>query len=244
MGLNDLKVLIAEDEPGFRSSFIEALLKFSGIQIGGFAEDGEQALSMILEEDYDVVFLDIRLPKLSGIELIKKLQGAKQNIPKFVLITAYKEFLQEAFEHGVTDYLVKPFTNERLGKAINRVNEASQEKAEKINPYGLACKVDGNVKIIRYDDIKYLKSRRNHVDIICKTKEIRVLDLLKSIKRRLPDYQFIRIHRQVILNLGFLHSIQQGFYGNYIAILNDPEKSSFNIGRKYLKSVRHKLNFR
>ena len=244
MELDHLKVFIAEDEPEFRSNFIEDLLKFPKLQVGGVAEDGEQALSMLLSNDYDVAFLDIRLPKRSGIEVIQALQKAKPDPPKFVLITAYTDFFQAAFDVGAIDYLVKPFTNKRLKKTIERVREGSPHKAEKINPFGLACRVDGSIDIIKYDEIIYLKSKGNYIELAGKTREIRILGLLKNIEPRLPESQFVRIHRQTILNLSYLKSIELNFHNSYTATLKDSKTASLNIGRRYLNTLREKLNLR
>ena len=250
-------VFIIEDESSFSSKFIESVLSFPHLHLKGFATTGKQALNMLLKNDYDIAFLDICLPSLSGIEIVEILmkKKSKDKIPAIIFITAYKEYLEKAFEYGVIDYLVKPFSDERLEKAINRAkdfklnqlrdnqNNQTQDE-EKINHFGLAYKLDNKVQMLDYDKIKYLNSEGNYTIITLKEGSVRIPKIIKHFESRLPEKQFIRIHRQFILNLSLLSSIGHDGRHNYTAFLNDEEKTKLSIGRKYLKDLKKLINIK
>ena len=115
-----LKVLIVDDEPMARRELRTQLNEFSGVQVVGEAADAAEAQQLIDAIDYDAVFLDIQMPGLSGLDLARRLQQRERR-PRVIFTTAYSHYALDAFDTGAADYLLKPFDEERLGRALARL---------------------------------------------------------------------------------------------------------------------------
>jgi DNA-binding LytR/AlgR family response regulator len=169
-----------------------------------------EAYNLINSQQIDLIFLDIEMPGMTGLELTKNL-GAKS--PLIVFTTAKKDYAVEAFELNVVDYLVKPVTSSRFLQAVERANEtiASDKEEVKVEEQEFVfVKDNGILKRINVDDILYLEAMGDYVKVHTSQKFHVLHATLKSIEEKLPASKFIRVHRSYIVSLSKIDFIQEG----------------------------------
>jgi DNA-binding LytR/AlgR family response regulator len=172
--------------------------------------DAMEAYNHLSANSIDLIFLDIEMPGMSGIDLIKKL-GVKK--PLIVFTTAKTDYAVEAFELNVVDYLVKPITQPRLLQAVEKAQEAldSNKEEVKVEEQGFVfVKDNGMLKRISIDDILFLEAMGDYVKVHTATKFHVVHATLKSIEEKLPSTKFLRVHRSYIVAINKIDFIQEG----------------------------------
>lgn len=173
-------------------------------------EDAMEAYNLINSQQIDLIFLDIEMPGMTGLELTKNL-GSKS--PLIVFTTAKKDYAVEAFELNVVDYLVKPVTPSRFLQAVERANEAIASDKEEVKVEEqefVFVKDNGILKRINVDDILYLEAMGDYVKVHTSQKFHVLHATLKSIEEKLPATKFIRVHRSYIVSLSKIDFIQEG----------------------------------
>ncbi len=218
-----LRVLIADDEPRARQ-FLEKLLgEHEGVEVVGAARGGAEALQMISDLKPDAAFLDIHMPDLSGLEVARHLRGA--GAPIVVFVTAYDKYAVEAFEVAALDYVLKPLRRERLAETIRRVTTEAQSghaaaRAETLRAAldspGLASQQQPlrrlpvrhrrEVKLLDLDQVPLIFSRDRLVLARCDQHEYLVDYTLQELEQRLPEGQFVRVHRAALVNVDAIES--------------------------------------
>jgi DNA-binding LytR/AlgR family response regulator len=169
-----------------------------------------EAYNQLANNQIDLVFLDIEMPDMSGIDLIKKL-GAKK--PLIIFTTAKTDYAVEAFELNVVDYLVKPISQVRLLQAIEKAQEAldSNKQEVKVEEQGFVfVKDNGMLKRISIEDILFLEAMGDYVKVHTSPKFHVVHATLKSIEEKLPSSKFLRVHRSYIVAINKIDFIQEG----------------------------------
>ncbi|TGJ99456.1 DNA-binding response regulator [Leptospira semungkisensis] len=236
------KVLIVEDEAPTRDLLINYCLSRHELKLSKVAKDGEEALEYLQTEDFDLVFLDINLPLLSGLDIVEKLE----NPPYIVFITAVQDKAINAFELGAIDYLLKPFSKERFFKAVDRAGEFLQRKEEKpagnvFNEHGLFILEKENHFLIPYNDINYISSRDNFSVVHTERRQYVTYKSLKSLEAKLPPNRFLRIYKQYIINIEKMSHMQSDNAGNYLVYLKDEDETQLPVGRKYVAKIKELL---
>lgn len=187
------------------------------------------------QKEVDLLFLDINMPKLSGIGLLKSLQ----HTPLVIFTTAYPEYAVESFELETLDYLLKPFSFERFLKAVNKaceqieIRQALQSLQKNKSPAHLAVKADRKLYKINFADILYLQAFGDYIKIFTSGKTIVPKERLNNIERQLPAEKFLRIHRSYIISLNAIQYLE----GNHIAIFG----KKIPIGHTYKEGLLKKL---
>jgi len=197
-------------------------------------EDAMQAYNVINKEAVDLVFLDVEMPGMTGLELIRNLGNKK---PLIIFTTAKKDYAVEAFELNVIDYLIKPITQARFLQSVERANEAlSSDKQEvKVGEQEFVfIKDNGVLKRISVDDILYLEAMGDYVKVHTAQKFHVLHATLKSIEEKLPATRFIRVHRSYIVSLNKIDFIQEGV----ISI----GKASVPVADTYRSTLNKRLN--
>jgi len=222
-GVPRLRAVIADDEPRARQ-FLEKLLgEHETLEVVGSARGGAEALQMIGELKPDVAFLDIHMPDLSGLEVARHLRGAEA--PIVVFVTAYDKYAVEAFEVAALDYVLKPIKRERLADAVNRVlaearsgRPAARAEAlrEALDSPGLASQMPPlrrlpvrhrrEVKLLDLEQVPLIFSRDRLVLARCGDHEYLVDYTLQELEQRLPEGQFVRVHRAALVNVDAIES--------------------------------------
>jgi len=197
--MNQLKCLIIDDEPLAQNVIENYLKNFSFIELIARCENALSALEWIKKQKIDLIFLDISMPFLSGIDFIKTLQ----NPPAIILTTAHKEFAIESYELNVLDYLLKPISFERFLKAINKLDIHTSEVIKPVisdseNDAFIYVKSEKkNIKIL-FKEILFIESLKDYIKIHTIDKTIVTQVSISAIEQRLPD-NFLRIHRSFII---------------------------------------------
>jgi two-component system LytT family response regulator len=247
-----IRTLIVDDEPLARERVCDLAKAQPDVSVIGECGDGEEALEVIRRERPDLVFLDIQMPGMDGLELVAKL--SKEVMPAIVFVTAYDQFAIKAFEVHALDYLLKPFDDERFAAAMDRARawlnrEApGEELGAKLESLlrdlrsapsavdRLAVKSGGRVVLVRVDDIDWVEAADNYVNLHVGTGSHLLRETMNSLEKRLPPERFVRIGRSTIVNLDRIKELQPLFHGEYAVILRDGTRVTLS------RSYRAKLN--
>lgn len=189
-----IKCIVVDDEPlavSLLGSYVEKIPFF---ELAFSTENPIEALEYIRKNEADLIFLDIQMPELSGINFMK-IVGDKM---KYILTTAYAEYALEGYEHNVIDYLLKPISFDRFQKSALKAQERFPNETSQ-NSY-FFIKSSGQQHKINFDEILYVESIKDYVSIKTENQEYIVLDTLKSLERQLSD-RFTRIHKSFIVNV-------------------------------------------
>ena len=196
-----IKCIVVDDEPlavSLLGSYVEKIPFF---ELVFSTENPILALEYIQKNDADLIFLDIQMPELSGINFMK-IVGDKL---KYILTTAYSEYALEGYEHNVIDYLLKPISFDRFQKSALKAQERFPTNETSANSY-FFVKSSGQQHKINFDEILYIESIKDYVNIKTDNQEYIVLDTLKSLENQLPA-NFARVHKSFILNLDKIEKI-------------------------------------
>lgn len=208
-----INCLVVDDEPLARNLLSDYVKKVPYLNLVSTAENAISALSILRENDIDLLLLDIQMPELTGINMLKALQKK----PMVILTTAYSEYALESYDLDVVDYLLKPVTFERFLKALEKVNQRLPQKEMPISapvlekPPAFVFVKDGTklVKVV-LDDILYVEGLKDYVTIHTRQQKIVSLQRLKTLEEQLPPEQFIRIHNSFIVALNAISAIHRG----------------------------------
>jgi DNA-binding LytR/AlgR family response regulator len=225
--MNIFNCLIVDDEPIARDIIINYCSHLPLLHILDVCENALEAKNILQEQNVDILFLDIHLPILDGISLLKVLK----NTPQVIFTTAFKEYAVNAFDLEACDYLVKPFSLERfivaVDKAIERLN-ASERKTLMKNANEenyLFFKTDGKIYKIKHDDILYAEAKGNYTKIVTNNLIITPNISFTKFEKMLPAIIFVRVHRSFIINKSKIDHIE----GNRLFI----NKVEIPIGSNY-----------
>ncbi len=229
------KCLIVDDEPLARDLVRSYVKKLENFEIVEECCDAMKALNAIRTNTVDLMFLDIQMPQLTGIEFLKTLK----NPPKVIITTAYREYALEGFELDVVDFLLKPITFERFLKSINKyyqVNiEEKHNQSSVVNNFNnheepfIYVKENKKVMKVFLNEILYLEGLSEYVQVYTENKKIVTKNSMTNMESKLPDSEFMRIHKSYIVSLSKI----QAFTSTSIEI---PGKQ-LPIGRSYKNSV-------
>ncbi|MFP8489948.1 LytR/AlgR family response regulator transcription factor [Gracilimonas sp. Q87] len=203
-----IKCLIIDDEPAARDILETYITDCPDTEVAGICQDALQARSWLDGHTADLMFVDINMPKLSGLSFIKTLSAP----PQIILSTAYSEHAIDAFELGVTDYLLKPFSFERFLKAIDKVKLQSERASGPSS--AITVKADGKLYRVLHDDILFAESQGDYITLHSADKNITFYHSLKELSGILPDDQFCRVHRSYVVSLSKIEFLE----GNRIKI--------------------------
>jgi two-component system LytT family response regulator len=223
-----MRVLIVDDEHLARALLREYLSGHPDVEIVGECANGFEAVKAIGELDPELVFLDIQMPKLDGFEVVE-LAGSK---PYYVFATAYDQYALKAFEVHAIDYLLKPFSRERLSQALGHARsrrpqaahmEAVVADAAQRRGYleRVLIKDGARVHVIPSVTIDYIEAQDDYVQVTAAGKSRLKNQRLSELEAQLDPQVFIRIHRSYIVNVGAIARIEPASKDNYCAVLKD-----------------------
>lgn len=203
-----LRSIIIDDEPLARELLQDFAEKVSFLEIVATLSNGVEALTYLQQHKIDLVFLDIQMPDITGLELLRTLSSR----PKVIFTTAYSEYAVEGFNLDATDYLLKPFDFPRFLKAVNKVMELHLLENQPKNPVEeesdfLFVKDGRELVKVWFDEIDYIQGQKDYV--LFKTSSRKLLSLMnmKDLERDLPQGRFLRIHQSYIINTTHIQSL-------------------------------------
>lgn len=226
--MRTIKCIIVDDEPLAISLLENYVRKVPFLELVFSAENPITALEYIRNNNCDLIFLDIQMPELTGINFMKIVGDTH----KYILTTAYSEYALEGYEHHVVDYLLKPISFDRFYKSVEKARERFSFSENKREPY-FFVKSSGQQHRINYNDILYIESIKDYVNIRTTDQEYIVLDTLKSLEIQLSE-AFVRIHKSFIVNLDKIKNI-----GLKKLVLESEQE--IPIGESYRANLMNKL---
>jgi two-component system LytT family response regulator len=230
----NLSCLIVEDEPLARNLLTEYVRKVPYLTLVDACSSPLAAIEVLRKNTIDVMFLDIQMPEITGITLLKTLQKK----PLVILTTAYSEYALESYELDVLDYLLKPVTFERFLRAVDKANQRltstsqpttpTEKTADTNQPFVFVKDGTKLVKIL-LDDILYVEGLKDYVTIHTRQQKITSLQRLKNLEEQLPSNKFIRIHHSYIIALSAIDVVHKGEVqiGNVFIPISDSYKKTF-----------------
>lgn len=226
-----MKCMIVEDEEPAIKVLENHIGHFNDLKINSVHTNAMDALSALRQTKVDILFLDIQLPKISGIDFLKSLTHR----PAVILTTAHKEYALEGYELEVVDYLLKPISFERFARALSKVYhgfqknlELPQGELEKVSAFSspfLYIKCDREYVKVLLEELLYVESVKNHIKIVMEKRTLLTLMSMSQIEEKLPARYFVRVHRSFLVSI---HKVSK-FNHAYINV----GKKSIPIGRHY-----------
>lgn len=198
-----IKCLIVDDEPPARELLQSYIEQLEGFQVYDMFDNALSAFSFLQNHPVDLIFLDIQMPRMNGIELLKALRFP----PKVIMTTAFRDYAVEGFELDILDYLLKPISQERFFKAISKFHyyhEMNQHKSNEISTYDeayLFLKVDRDQVKVFLKDILFIEGLKDYIKVHTTGKVLLVYERLGYMEEKLPEGRFVRIHKSYIVSL-------------------------------------------
>ncbi len=196
--------IIIEDEPLAAKKLADFIKQIKFIQLKASFDNGLDAINYLANHSIDLIFLDIQMKDLTGIQFL----NALTHIPKIIITSAYSEYALIGYEYNVTDYLLKPFGYDRFLKAINKVFEELNQVTTTSNN-AIFIKTEYRIERIELDDIFYIEGMRDYLLIVTKGKKIMTLLSFKKIMEILPISKFQRVHKSFIVAIDKIESIER-----------------------------------
>jgi len=229
-----LNCLIVEDEPLAARVIADYVAHMPELKLTGICEDVHTASKKLEEGKTELIFLDINLPKINGMEFIK----AMDKKCHIILTTAYHQYALEGFELDVVDYLLKPISWERFMKAVNKVLEYQKLLSPKNSTDQTAIghmfvRAEGRMEKVLFDEILFVESHQNYVSIHTAGRKIITYSSLKNIEALLPAIRFVKVQKSFIVAIDKINSLQ----GGNISIGG----TSIPISRKLKDEIRNKV---
>lgn len=226
----NVNCLIVDDEPLSQEVIIDYVNACPELRLTGVCKDALEAGEFLKEGKVDLLFLDINMPRLSGIGFVKSLKEP----PLFVIITAYPEYALTGFEVDAVDYLLKPVSFERFRASINRVLERLSPKSEKeLFAEHIMVRADKKNYRIVFDEILYLEAQGDYVKFVTAEKSLMVHGKLKDFFNQLPKSSFEQIHKSYIISLSKVIYVE----GNLVKVGNHKIPVSLNFKEQLLKKL-------
>ncbi len=209
-----IKCLVVDDDPMMLKVIGQFVSQTDFLELSGSCQSPMEAVSLLMDQEIQLLFLDVEMPVMSGIELI----GSLHRKPQIVLITSKQDYAVEAFDLDVADYILKPPDYSRFLKAVNRVVErivaspgipaSGQQSRMFVSQEKLFIKVDARLMSIPVADICFVEAKADYVTIHTPEKRFTVYSTMKGIESKLPQNKFLRVHRSFIINLNKLDSVE------------------------------------
>ncbi|MFN8276812.1 MAG: LytTR family DNA-binding domain-containing protein [Chitinophagales bacterium] len=228
-----IRTILVDDEFPSLRILENFLLKVPACELVAKCSSPDEAMEVLRKEKVDLMFLDIQMPGMTGIEMLEKLEQK----PVTVIITANNDRALDAFNLDVVDYVVKPFSFDRFNHAVDRAKAylqyKHQENAElKEKPDYMMVRSDYKVVKIFFSEIKYIEGFGEYVKIILNNGQFVItLEALKNLEKVLPKEQFLRIHKSYIINTGIVHTVSG-------SVIGTREGKEFPVGKVYRETIR------
>ncbi|HSF90472.1 MAG TPA: LytTR family DNA-binding domain-containing protein [Saprospiraceae bacterium] len=238
-----MNTLIIDDEPLALDVLETYISQMPDLHLVGRCSNALEASEMLRNNQIDLIFLDIQMPQLSGVDFIKTLT----NPPLFIFTTAYSNYALEGFELNAIDYLLKPISLDRFMKAVNKASEQFElRKREETTEAGAPgegvefffVKADKKLVKIKYDEILYIEGLKDYVIIRLEQGRVVTLQTMKSLEDKLPLSKFKRIHRSYIVSIDKIHAVD----GTSVDVFEKGQIKQLPIGKNYRDEILEIVN--
>jgi two-component system LytT family response regulator len=240
-----IRTLVVDDEPIARARMLALLGEEPDIEVVGECATGSQAMSDIAEKAPDLVFLDIQMPEMDGLEVARAL--GSDRIPAVVFVTAFDQYALRAFEVHALDYLLKPFSAQRFKAALSHAREhLAQRQATTLGRHlldilpgvqkrelpadRLVVKSSGRVYFVRIADIDWCEAAGNYVCLHLGAQSHLIRETMGRLETRFDARQFVRIQRSTIVNVDRIEELRSSFNGEHVVVLRDGTRLTLSRG--------------
>jgi len=227
-----LKAIAIDDEPLALRLVSDYIDKTPFLELVGSFDNPLDAIDFLSSQSADLIFVDIQMPDLTGIEFARSLEDA----PKIIFTTAYEKYALEGFKLNAIDYLLKPFSYEEFLKAAQKARKQSELEANshpsiEANNQFLFLKSEYKIRRINFNDILYIEGLKDYIKVYTTGEDKPVLSLnsMKSLEQKLPETRFMRVHRSFIVNLERIDTIERSriIFGKTYIPVSDQYKDKF-----------------
>lgn len=241
-----MNVIIVDDEYPARKELIYFIENYTDMNIMGEFDNGLDVLNFIQDNTLDAIFLDINIPKLDGMLLAKTIDKFEKR-PKIIFITAYDNYAVEAFNLKIFDYILKPYSDERIISMLHRLKNTSDKKnnEDKAEYKKVSNKIslwkNGKIHIVDVNDIYYCEARERYTHIFTKDEDYEIREGISEVEKTINHNSFFRSHRSYLVNLEKIEEIIPWFNNTYILKLNKG-KYEITVSRSRVKLFRQLMN--
>ncbi len=248
-----IHAVVADDEVLARQKLRQLLRDDRDIEIVGESATALETIELVKATSPELLFLDIRMPGMDGFDVVDALANhADVSLPRIIFTTAYDQYALRAFEVNAVDYLLKPFTQERLRTAIERVREqslakpqgtgAANGKSHGVNFYTnrIIFKSRGRILFLPVSDIRWIGAEGNYVRLSTATETHLLRETMAHLAERLDPRGFLRVHRSFIVNLKYVKEVRRESNGDSVVIMDSGQKVA--LGRSYRSSLTEQLH--
>jgi two-component system LytT family response regulator/two-component system response regulator LytT len=250
-----ISAIIVDDEKPARDELAFLLKSFPEIHVVGQGKNGLEAVALVKELQPDLLFLDVQMPGLDGLGVVKKLLDRKQKIPQVVFATAYEEYAVQAFEVNAVDYVLKPFDRARIGKAIQRVKkqlEAGASPVERLEtvlsqlsaprtgaPVKVLMKMHGRLLLVDAADLVFASIEDGSITLFTRDAEGQSnYRTIEELQGALASDLFWRAHRSYLVNINHIREVVPWFKSSFLLKLDDKRQSEVPVSRAQTKRLR------
>lgn len=242
--MKKIRTIVIDDEPHSRNELIHLLRQHPMMEVIGEAGSSVKGLEKILKFEPDVIFLDIEMTGMTGVELAESLKKLKKP-PFIVFATAYPDYAAKAFRLQAVDYLLKPFAEEQLQETVGRLqkllrSDLSQDSNQRSSIARLAVQDEDKIIYIHPKDILYIFREQRETHICTLTEQFTSKLPLKDFERKLSDYSFFRIHKSYLVQLSAIAELIPWGNGTYEVKLQGLD-TLLPVSRNYVKKLRERL---
>ncbi len=230
-----LEILVVDDEPHAIRRLCLLCARLDGVHITGTANDGSEGLRLLATLRPDVLLLDIAMPGLDGMAVARAVARSERP-PAIVFVTAHDQFAVQAFDLAVADYLLKPVTQERLDRALQRIRPLPSASPAPGPSQDLWVPSGGQLCRVPVTTIDLVEAERDYVRLHVGTRSFLISGTLTSIESRLNPNQFVRAHRSWIIRRSQVSAMKRVPAGGWVAVLKDGRE--IPIGRKFVTRIR------
>lgn len=234
------RVLIVDDEPLARAHLRALVADDPTLAVAGECANGRDAVTAIVRDDPDIVLLDVQMPELDGLGVVRAV--GPDRMPVTVFVTASDAHAVSAFDLSAVDYVLKPVERDRFGEALRRAKRRVGEDSAGVGRTHLAAlvsrlalKLEGRTLFVSPGTIDWVEALDNHVRLHTGRDTLLVRDTLTHLAERLPPGLFLRVHRSTLVNTDRIREIQPWFGGDYAIVLTDGTR--ITTGRRYRAAV-------
>ena len=236
-----MNAIIVDDEPLAQEVLETFVAQVPEVTLTGKAANAVEANTLLQNGEVDLMFLDVQMPMLSGIDFLRSLDKP----PLTILTTAFSEFAVDAFSLNAVDYLMKPIALDRFMKAVNKAKQlhsggggAGTDDGDADDREYIFVKADKKLVRVDFEDVVYIEGLKDYVIIRNRSSRVITLQTMKSLEEKLPSSIFRRVHRSYIVNLEHVRAVE----GNSLEVMQDGKLKHIAIGKNYREALLEHIN--
>lgn len=233
-----IRALIVDDEAPARSELRYLLGGFDDVSVVGEAASATEALELARELRYDVVFCDVEMPGLTGVEAAPLVRD-RRDPPAIVFVTAHEEYAVDAFAVEAFDYLLKPVDPDRLARLIERLRERTREHAAPVEKVPVVA--GGGTELLDFDQVHFVQADGDYSRVHTYDRSYLCTASLGELEERLPGNRFARIHRSYLVNLAKVAGVRRAAPDRFRLQIADAEKTELDVARRQSRLLRERL---